>query len=202
MTQFLKKFKYIEIEGMIVNYASSTTHPTFRQYDNVDLIDKDGTEIHMMNLLIPNRLHSKIKRDKLYKFRIMRVAVKNKMAGVLYAAEHEGQSFFYKEESQKLVKDYIYMNRGRGSIAQGTPGGYSVAAVGIGSILSMMLAATADGIFGQNFASFVFFATCIAVGYYFAEPLFLRGRYTRLDIFRSEIARAGLLDSDSLPNKY
>lgn len=93
-----KSLKYIKIEGKLKSRGEYITSAAeYRPYEAVSIIDTDGDEVHFHTLSISKRMDEALDFNKPITFYILRCRVDEKLVGVLYAAESEGEKIYYPD---------------------------------------------------------------------------------------------------------
>lgn len=102
-----KKLKYIKIKGRLKARGEYlTADAEYRPYEAVTLVDNEGDEIHFHSLIISKRMDDAIDYSKEITFYILRFKNKEKMVGVLYAADTGTAKIYYPELALDALKSF------------------------------------------------------------------------------------------------
>lgn len=108
------KLKYICIEGRITSRGEYITESMeYRPYEAVTIIDNDGDEVHFSMLSISKRMDDLITLGEKCRMYILRFKHKNKLYGVLFAAEVSDRKHFYPETAIPALKALALKSRRR-----------------------------------------------------------------------------------------
>lgn len=100
--------KYIKIKGTLKSRGEYITNPAeYRPYDAVTIVDNEGDEIYFHSLVISKRLDDTLDYSKEITFYILRFIQKNKMSGVLYAADTGVEKIYYPSLTIDLIKKFL-----------------------------------------------------------------------------------------------
>lgn len=109
-----KNLKYVKIEGRLKSrgeYDSSIAE--HRPYEAVTIIDNEGDEIHFHTLQISKRMDESLNFHNHMSFYILRYRRKEKMFGVLYAVECNGNKVYYPDTAIPILKSFALQSRNR-----------------------------------------------------------------------------------------
>ena len=93
-----KSLKYIKVEGKLKSrgeYLLSSAE--YRPYESVTFVDHEGEELHFYSLSFSKRMDDNLDFSRDMTFYILRLRQKDKMVGVVYAVECDGDKMFFPD---------------------------------------------------------------------------------------------------------
>lgn len=93
-----KSLKYIKVEGKLKSRGEHLVSATeYRPYASVTFVDHEGEELHFYSLSFSKRMDDNLDYSRDMTFYILRLRQKNKMVGVVFAAECDGDKMFFPD---------------------------------------------------------------------------------------------------------
>lgn len=192
-----KNLKYVKIEGTLKSRGEYLISPAeYRPYEAVTLVDNDGDEIHFHTLSISKRMDESLNFEHPMTFYILRYRHKEKMVGVLYAVESNGDKVYYPDTAIPALKALGLQVRNRYQYIV-NPGAAMGALLVCGGGLSLAFSL----VLGLSFVPAVILGFG-GMGFFIFSPLFFKEKGAGISEMLGILNSAGFNTTSNTNSKY